>query len=239
MPKKTNKIDLPDSIIPIECADKEGWSESWSSGRNWLNFPHPTRGVFCGLPSSGKSTYIKNIIIRTIPHYEEIIVSGFDNDNSKEWDDKLKVTFISGIPDPKSFNRDKKRLLIIEDLDTSNLKPVDKSNLNRLFGYTSSHCNLSIFLTCQNPFDVKPPIRRMANLFVLFKSHDMNSLITLSSRTGIKSKHMVVIMSQLLTNPHDSLTIDLQQNSPAIYRINGYQKITLKELDEMVKEAGI
>jgi len=91
MPKKSKKIDLPDSIIPIECADKEGWSEKWSSGRNWLNFPHPTRGVFCGLPSSGKSTYIKNIIIRTTPHYEEIIVSGFDNDNSKEWmtDSKL------------------------------------------------------------------------------------------------------------------------------------------------------
>ena len=24
MPKKSKKIDLPDSIIPIECADKEG-----------------------------------------------------------------------------------------------------------------------------------------------------------------------------------------------------------------------
>ena len=239
MPKKTKQNDLPDSIIPIECADKEGWSEKWDTGRNMLNFPHPWRGVFCGLPSSGKSTYIKNIIIRTQPHFEEIIVSGFDNENSKEWDDKLKVKFISGIPDPKSFNRDKKRLLIIEDLDVNQLKPADKSNLNRLFGYTSSHCNLSIALTCQNPFDVKPSIRRMANLFILFKNHDMNSLITLASRTGIKAKHMVVIMSQLLTNPHDSLTIDIQRNSPATYRINGYEKITLKELNEMVKDACI
>ena len=88
MPKKTKKNDLPDSIIPIECADKEGWSEKWDAGRNMLNFPHPWRGVFCGLPSSGKSTYIKNIIIRTQPHFEEIIVSGFDNEKSKEWDAK-------------------------------------------------------------------------------------------------------------------------------------------------------
>ena len=239
MPKKIKKVDLPNSIIPIECKDKEDWTEKWTPDRNMLNFPHPFRGVFVGLPSSGKSTYIKNIILRMTPHFEEIIVSGFDNENSKEWDDGIKVKFISGIPDPKTFNRDKKRLLIIEDLDVNQLKPVDKSNLNRLFGYTSSHCNLSIALTAQNPFDVKPAIRRMANLFVLFKNHDMNSLITLASRTGIKSKHMIVIMSQLLVNPHDSLTIDLQRNSPATYRINGYEKITLKELDDMVKELNI
>ena len=67
----------------------------------------------------------------------------------------------------------------------------------------------------------------------------MNSLITLASRTGIKAKHVVVIMSQLLVNPHDSLTIDLQRNSPATYRITGYQKITLQELDKMVKELNI
>ena len=195
MTKKT-KSDLPNNIIPIVCADKEDWTEKWTSERNILNFPHPWRGIFIGLPSSGKSTYIKNIIIRSKPHFQEIIVSGFDNENSHEWDDKLTVKFISGIPDPKSFDRNKKRLLIIEDLDVSLLKPVDKSNLNRLFGYTSSHCNLSIALTAQNPFDVKPSIRRMANLFVLFKNHDMNSLITLASRTGLKAKHMIILMSQ-------------------------------------------
>lgn len=236
---KKNKVELPDTIIPIECKDKEGWSESWSEGRNMLDFPHPWRGIFIGLPSSGKSTYIKNIIVRTKAHFQEIIVSGFDNENSKEWDDGIQVKFISGIPDPKSFDRNKKRLLIIEDLDVSQLKPVDKSNLNRLFGYTSSHCNLSIALTAQNPYDVKPAIRRMANLFVLFRNHDMNSLVTLASRTGLKAKHMVVIMSQLLVNPHDSLTIDLQRNSPAVYRINGFQKITKEELDAIVKELNI
>ena len=236
---KKSKADLPDSIIPIECKDKENWTEKWTSERNILNFPHPWRGIFIGLPSSGKSTYIKNIIIRSKPHFQEIIVSGFDNDNSKEWDDGITVKFISGIPDPKGFDRNKKRLLIIEDLDVSLLKPVDKSNLNRLFGYTSSHCNLSIALTAQNPFDVKPSIRRMANLFVLFKNHDMNSLILLASRTGLKAKHMVVLMSQILINPHDSLTIDLQRGSPSQYRINGFDKITIKELDDMVKELKI
>ena len=50
---------------------------------------------------------------------------------------------------------------------------------------------------------------------------------------------LIIIMSQLLTNPHDSLTIDLQRNSPATYRINGYEKITSKQLDDMVKELNI
>jgi hypothetical protein len=33
-----------------------------------------------------------------------------------------------------------------------------KQDLNRLFGYTSSHCNLSIALTAQNPYDIDPEL---------------------------------------------------------------------------------
>ena len=233
---KKKKKKLPDRILPIPCSDKEGWTETWlkPSNRNLLNIPHPWRGVFTGPPSSGKSTAIKNIIVRSKPKFAEIIVCHLD-DKSSEWED-CNPTMIKELPEPTSFDRKKKKLLILEDLNLADMSKTDKAKLNRLFGYASSHCNLSIAITCQNSFDLSPSIRRMANLYIVFKQPDLNSLITLASRTGLKSKHMLYIMSRLLKQPHDSLWIDLGKNSPSPYRINGYDSITLPELDTAIKE---
>lgn len=233
MKEKKSKKSLPDTLLPIPCTDKEGWSESWDKKRNWLNIPHPWRGVFTGPPSSGKSTAIKNIIVRAKPKFKEIIVCHLD-ENSTEWKD-CGAKMVKVLPEPTSFDRTQKRLLILEDLNLSDMSKADKNKLNRLMGYASS-CNLSIAITCQNAYDLSPSVRRMANLYVIFKQPDLNSLIMLASRTGLKSKHMLYIMTRLLKQPHSSLWIDTQRNSPANYRIDGYTGITLEQLDRLIKE---
>ena len=116
------------------------------------------------------------------------------------------------------------------------MKKEDKAKLNRLFGYTSTHCNLSVAITCQNAFDLNPSIRRMANLYIVYRQPDLNALITLASRTGLKAKHMVFIFTRVLKNPHDSLWIDLQSFSPANFRINGFTPISLDEIDTAIKQ---
>jgi hypothetical protein len=232
---KSSKKELPNKLIPIICTDKEGWTESWTAGRNLLNIPHPFRLCAFGPPSSGKSTAIKNIIVRAKPEFKEIIVVHLDPEGSKEWDD-CDAKIIAVIPEPTSFDRTKKKLLILEDLNLSDMSKIDKNKLNRLMGYSSSHSNLSICITAQNSFDLSPSIRRMANLYIIFKQPDLNSLITLASRTGLAKKHMLFIMSRLLTQPHDSLWVDLQKASLSPYRINGYDSITLNQLDTAIKE---
>lgn len=229
-------MSLPDKIIPIPCSDKEGWSECWDTPkrRNLLNIPHSWSGFFIGPPSSGKSTMIKNLILRAKPRFREVLVYHFDPDSSSEWDD-VDAKYLTEFPDPKSFDRNKKRLLILEDLNLKQMGKEDRAKLNRLCGYTRSHCNLSVAITAQNPYDLDASIRRMANLIVLWKSADMNSLKTLASRTGLKASHVEFVMLHLCKQPHDSLMIDLQRNSPAPYRINGYTPVTLQQLDEAVK----
>jgi hypothetical protein len=75
----------------------------------------------------------------------------------------------------------------------------------------------------------------MCNLIVLWKNHDISALKSLASRTGLKAKHIEFIMIYLLKQPHDSLMIDLQRDSLAPFRINGYTQITLQQLDEGIK----
>ena len=222
--KKKKKTKLPDMIIPITCSDKIGWTEKWTKNRNLLNLPHSFRGILAGPPSSGKTTTIKNIILRADPEFEEIIVVHYSSDDTTEWDD-VNATVVSEIPDPHDIDSDTKKLLIIEDLDLKSLNKIDMGNLNRLYGYTSSHKNLSIVLTCQNVFDSPPCSRRVSNLFIIWRQPDLTALAQLAARTGLKSKDLLNVFKKHIHDDHDSFWIDLTRNSPAKYRINGYEVI--------------
>ena len=222
---KKHKVRLPNEIIPMQSSDKKGWREKWYEGRNLLNLPHSFRLIAIGPPDSGKSTLIKNIIIRAKPEFDRILLYHFGTGG--EYDD-CDVEHIDEIEPLDYEDNTEKCLLIIEDCNFKSCSKEMKYNLNRLFGYTSSHRNLSIALTAQNPFDVSVDIRRSANTIALWRNADMNCLNTLASRTGIKKNQMEYIMCDVLKNPHDFLMIDLQFNSPAKYRINGFTPIKFR-----------
>ena len=224
--KKKKKKKLPDEIIPIPCGDKEGWTEKWYPHRNLLNFPHSWRGIFCGPPSCGKTNLLKNIILRADPPFEEVIICHYSAEDTVEWDD-IDCEIVNEIPSPHDFTIEKKKLLILEDIDLSSLNKASLGNLNRLYGYASSHKNLSIALTCQNAFDCPPCARRVSNIFVLFKSADINALAMLASRTGLKSRELLDIFNKYILNNHNNLIVDLTSNTPAKLRIDGYKVLEL------------
>jgi hypothetical protein len=133
MARKTKKKKLPKELIPIPNADK-AFHEKWKSGRDLLNFPHPFRGVFMGPPNMGKSTTVKNLILRAKPPFEEVLCIHCDADFTQEYDD-VGATMLGEIPAPSEFEGEVKTLVIIDDLDIKNLNKDQKSNLDRLFGF--------------------------------------------------------------------------------------------------------
>ena len=219
---------LPNSILPIECSDKS-FMEVWKPGRNVLDFPWSFRWSLVGNPGSGKSTIIKNHIIRANPPYEKVIVCHYDAEGTTEFDDCGDVEYIDKIPNPKEINPDKqKMLLIIEDMNLATLPKQDKENLNRLFGYASSHRGVSIAITAQNPTDICVAARRMCNIFTIFKIPDLNGLMMLASRTGYKKEDFVEFF-KLCQRRHDNITIDLTDQSPMPLRFNLFNEIKQKE----------
>lgn len=219
---------LPDDILPIECSDKS-FSESWTPGRNVLDFPWSFRWVLVGNPNSGKSTIIKNHIIRANPPYEKVIVCHYDADGTTEFDDCGDVEYIDKLPNPKQINAEKvKTLLIIEDMNLSTLPKQDREYLNRLFGYASSHRGVSIAITSQNPLDIPVSARRMANIFTIWKIPDLVGLMLLAARTGYKKDDFIQFFG-MCKNRHDNITIDLTDGSPMPLRFNIFHEIKQKE----------
>ena len=200
--------------------------EKWHKGRDLLNIPKPARIVLIGNPNSGKSNYIKNLILRADPPYQKIYLLHPD-DESKDYDDlgEDEIIKLEDIPDIDFCDPKKKNLLIIDDINLANLKKDQRSRLDRITGYCSTHRNLSVFLTSQDMFNIPPSVRRNASVFILYKNcPDLASLATVASRTGLNSKKLFDIF-QKCKNTRDSIMVDLTPNSPSKLRINGYDVI--------------
>lgn len=231
--KKSKKLyKLPKEIIPIPNPDKSPWHESWTKNRNMLNIPHPYRIVIFGPPNSGKTTLAKNILLRAKPPFKRIIIIHCDDEYTKEYNDLGDIDIINIIPDPKDseyFDGEDKTLVILDDLEYEYLPKEQKRNLDRLFGFVSTHKNVSVILNSQNPTNVSPCIRRMSNIWILFKILDMDLLFLLARKIGMKREAFTEIFRKYIKKKHDSLWIDLSDDSPYPVRVNGYTALSFNK----------
>lgn len=227
MPK--NEGRLPNEIIALPNKDKK-FHEKWKKGRNKANIPHPFRAVLMGPPNCGKGCAIKNLILRAKPEFEEIVVVHPDPEYTQEWND-INATMLSEIPVPEEWEGEVKTLVILDDLEYNGMNKEQKRALDRLFGYCSTHKNISVCLTAQDCFSIPAIVRRTSNLFIFWKMLDLDALSNISRKTGMKSNDFKDIF-QLCKDSHDSLWLDLTDKSPYPLRLNCFKIIEKKELSD-------
>jgi len=224
-----------DSLIGFGNADKS-FHESWTPGRNLLNFPHPWRCLLAGPPNSGKSTAVKNILIRADPAFDRVVIVHADPDNTKEYDDikadcpKESVIMVSEIPAPESWEYELddngeeiilKTLLIIDDLDCRSLNREQRKFLDRSLGYVSTHRSVSVAVCCQDMFNLPPAARRNCNIYILWRSPDLTAMQAIANKFGVKDLQR--LFDDYCKSRRDSLWFDSTNGTPAPVRLNGFQ----------------
>lgn len=207
----------------FENADK-GFHEKWKSGRDMMNLPHPFRALVVGPPNSGKSTVIKNLLIKAKPHFEALYVIHCMADETKEWQDCDPTSMLASIPAPSEWTGEKKTLVVVDDIALKKLPKDEKKNLDRLLGYCSTHMNISVCLTSQDTFNVDPVLRRYFNVYILWPSMDQDSMALIARKVGVKS------LSELFEEycppgKRNFIMIDKTTDSPYPLRVNGYSLI--------------
>lgn len=224
----------PREIIPIKCADKKG-VEHWSTkshNSDLGNFPAPIRMLILGPPNVGKSTLIKNIIIHAMPRYQEVYLIHEDADYSKEYDDLEPTQKMSDIPHLNFWEYDgphKKRCVIIDDLEYTASNKERLRNLAVLFRYASSHKGLSIILAHQSFFDTPPLVKKMSNVFVIYKPRARNEISLIENRVGLPLGMLDDLFDTVATGFNDSICVDLTKNTPAPLRLNIFQPIEIDD----------
>jgi hypothetical protein len=229
MPKKKKNVKLPKSLMYIKNKEK-GFHESWTPGRGMLNIVHPFRALFLGGVNSGKTNTIKNLVAHQQPPFEKIYLLHVGGNFTSEYDE-IEVEILTEIPrvEDERFDGKEKSLIIVEDKSFDNLVRVEKKALNRLFGYMSTHRNISITLTSQNFMDVPTCVRRMSNLFVIWKVSDTDLLKTIGRRVGVSKECILSLSKKYYVHHRDSIWFDRTSGSPYPYRKNGFELIKLDE----------
>lgn len=233
MGRRKKTIQLPNRIIPLSNPDKE-FHESWTKGRNMLDIPHPFRCVCLGPPNVGKTTIVKNLLLRAKPEFEDVVVIHCDGNFTKEYDDlgEDNIEMLSEIPAPEDWEGEKKTLVVLDDLEFKQMSKSQKRNLDRLFGYVSTHKNISIILCSQDAFNVPPIVRRCSNLFILWRCPDLDAMATCARKTGMRREGFNSIFNKLMLDHRDSLWLDMTDKTPYPMRKNGYTIIN-KESKEI------
>jgi hypothetical protein len=223
---------LPEKMIYLPNADK-AFHEEWYDKRSLINFPHPARISLCGKPNVGKSSTIQNLILRADPMFEEIIVIHGDFENTKEYDwlgkDDGRVKMIGHIPEPKDFEGLVKTLVIVDDLELKTLPKQQQMCLDRLFGYVSTHKNISVYIGIQDFFHLPTIVRRCCNVVILWQGHDLCSMSRTAKKCGLKPEELNALFDYHCPGYRDSVWLDLTNGTPAPIRINGFnvvEKIT-------------
>jgi len=217
--KRKKRPVLPSEILAFPNADKD-FHETWQPNRDLLSIPHPFRAVLLGPPNSGKSTVVKNLLLRADPDFDKLYVIHADPIGTHEYDD-CKAIMLPEIPQPGDWPNDKeKKLVVVDDIDVKRLGREQQSNLDRLFGYVSTHKNISCILCSQDTFNVPAGIRRCANIWVLWKSPDVNAVKMCAARCG--NLDFDKLFEKNCKCPHDSIWVDMSDGTPKKLRRNGY-----------------
>lgn len=234
LPRKKCTQDLPQEIVLFDCVDKR-LKEKWTRKRaeDLWNFPSPFRMLLLGEPGGGKSCLIKNVVIHQRPYFDKVYVVHEDHSDdpecpgTTEYDDLDATAIMSEVPNLAYWNNELaqddpdgppvKRLCILDDLEMKGAERL--KNLQTLFRYVSSHKGVSVCLAYQQFFGLEPVIKKLSNIFVLYRPRDRDEVGRIEKRVGLEKGTLKELFQTFCKGAHDSICVDLT-GSPAPLRFN-------------------
>ncbi len=97
---------------------------------------------------------------------------------------------------------------MFEDINFKDMKRDQMALVDRYYGCWSTHHNISVWSTFQDPFSCPARVRRLANIVILWNNGDADSMAELSRKVGLQAKDLRYIFDNICTEFHDSLIID-------------------------------
>jgi hypothetical protein len=229
---------------------KEEWGDKHHPITNLTNIPKPFRCLIVGIVSSGKSSSVLRILLDSDPkweyifilhpHYVNYTVSAADEEknigilvdqeskNFEEIEEYKGIEFagiLRYIPTENFFKNVKNRrtCLIIDDIELKSFcnSARRREKLNKLYSYVSSHFNISIITTSQDPTSQIPQmIGKFANFYIIHKLKNFYQMLYVSEVVGLPLSAIQRI-AEICKNIHDSIWYDFSFETPAKYRLNG------------------
>lgn len=224
-----SEFKIPQKLVDIKNCDKTGWTEKWTKNRakDIANFPHPSRIALIGPPSVGKSFICKHLLMHQKPMFKEVYIIHGDADVTSEYEDIEPTMQMNEIPPVEFWDGKVKTLCILDDVEYSNLSREQMARLNKLFRYVSSHKNVTLYVTHQSFFELPNLVRKLCNIFILWKPRSTTELKLIANRIGIKPETLIEIFETHCPSYRDNLTVDFNIGTPAVFRKNLWEPLDI------------
>ena len=145
--------------------------------------------------------------------------------NSEDYDDIIddeNIWMQDEIPDSDTFSKENINLCIMDEVVVNKLNKEQEKRLNKLFTYVSSHKRCTVILCGHDYSQIPPPVRRSVDVFIVWKLHDYESQKQLCKKFGLKNSSLYTFFKNYAKSKYDFLMVDMLDNSPAKFRLNGY-----------------
>ncbi len=137
---------------------------------------------------------------------------------------------INEFPPIEFFDGSQKTLVIIYDVEYSSMNKEQQGRMNKLVRYGSSHKNLTLYFTHQNFFSLPILVRKLCNVFIIWKPRALGELKMIANRVGMKAEELEYIFDNICIDYRDSLCIDLHYKTPALLRKNIWHTIDTDDI---------
>jgi len=164
------------TVIPVESEDKKGYDKTPPQDHP-CSMPRRSRVALCAPPGHGKTSLIKNLLIRSRsdddPWAAVVVITGV-GDYCKEWDKVVhtKTNFTEADESwwaAMSKKHDEKPIAcIVDDMNYADLKPKERSNAYKLMQFVCTHMNVTAFLASHSWVQLIPRLRRACDIVVLW-----------------------------------------------------------------------
>ena len=225
----TNKLQ----VIKNPEKDTGRWMQSYRKppkGASVGWWPHPVKALFLGGCGRGKTNQIKNAFLQHqggigAPFRELYIITC--SPLCREYDDLEPNGIMTEIPDADFFDGKKKVAVICDDFEMSNLNGPAKRKLSTLFRYVATHRNVSIFCGFQSFLDTPPLIRKVSDVFVVYKPNNRLEITTLANRLNLDAEDLRHIFKHICSGTYDSLCVNNIPGAPHRLTRNLHQPIKI------------
>ena len=164
------------TVIAVESEDKKGYDKTPPQDHP-CSMPRRSRVALCAPPGHGKTSLIKNLLIRSRsdddPWAAVVVITGV-GDYCKEWDKVVHTKTDFSEADEKwwaamSKKHDEKPIAcIVDDMNYSDMKPKERSNSYSLMQFVCTHMNVTAFLASHSWVQLIPRLRRACDIVVLW-----------------------------------------------------------------------
>jgi hypothetical protein len=193
--------------------DVGGWSQSYERAPKGVSigwWPHPFKALFLGGCGRGKTNMIKNAFLQhqsTARPFKQLYVITC-SPLCREYDDLEYTGLMTEIPDADFFDPAEKTAVILDDWEQMNMSSEQKRRLSTLFRYVATHRNVSVFCGFQSFFDVIPLIRKVSDIFVVYKPNNKLEYSNLANRLNIDVDDLRRIFKEVCNGKYDCLCVN-------------------------------